>query len=126
MSLDVIGRGEQPLRAFPPPPHFLYVPRVRDTVEQERGLSSNDSPAAPTLSAMDFPADIDTSFRPPTRHALFRSLMGRIVSTEFRRGLRRDEFRPGLWAFIRGNGQGGVHAACNNASCVLLGQRYKA
>lgn len=42
MSLEVIGRGEHPLL---PPSHFLYVPRVRDTVEQgKRGLSSsNDS-----------------------------------------------------------------------------------
>lgn len=84
MSLEVIGRGEHPLR--PPclsPSHFLYVPRVRDTGwNRGREVPPPVTTAASTFSPMDFqPIDIDTPrlLLLLLRQTLFRSLIARLL-----------------------------------------------
>lgn len=83
MSLEVIGRGEHPLRPpCPSPSHFLYVPRVRDTGwNRGREVPPPVTTAASTFSPMDFqPIDIDTPrlLLLLLRQTLFRSLIARL------------------------------------------------
>lgn len=83
MSLEVIGRGEHPLRPpCPSPSHFLYVPRVRDTGwNRGREVPPPITTAASTFSPMDFqPIDIDTPrlLLLLLRQTLFRSLIARL------------------------------------------------